>query len=118
MTARDRGAALLLGLALMQVLMAVTVAGSLVAALVVERARIGSVADVAVLAAAGAVEDPCSAADAVAQLNGLVLAACARAGPDVVVTVRGSAPGSTAGLLRLVGRPDAAIEVSARAGFP
>ena len=118
MSRTDRGAALILSLVLAQVLVLLAIGGSVVGRLVTERARVGAVSDLAALAAAERPDDPCAAADAVASVNGMAVVACARDGPDVVITVGADVPPDLLPLLGLLGRSDAVIEVSARAGWP
>ncbi|MBI1352206.1 MAG: hypothetical protein GC156_13960 [Actinomycetales bacterium] len=115
---RDRGAALLMAVLLMQALMAVALGGLLVAGLAVRHAAVASVADLAALAAAEAMTDPCAAAEETALANGLELSACVIQGLDAVVTVAGDAGRVPARLLALLGHPHDRLEVTARAGPP
>lgn len=91
----EGGAATLLAVSMMGVLLLVGSALSVVGAMVVAHRSAQSAADLAALAGAGAVADgadPCVAAAAVAADNGARLDGCAVAGRDVVVEVTVTGP--------------------------
>jgi secretion/DNA translocation related TadE-like protein len=118
MTRRDRGAATIWALALTNALLLIGLAAAGVASLAVSRQRVATVADVAAVAAAQAVGDPCAEAGASVAANGMVLEACATDGTDIVVVVSTEATGVARRLLGLVGRAAPVITASARAGPP
>jgi len=115
-TARDRGSALLWAVVLVQLLMAVTVAGLLVSVVAIAHSRAASVADVAVLAAAQSPTDACAAAGTAAEANGAVLSDCRVEGEDVEVAVSLAVSGVPAGLMAMLGVPDGLLTERARAG--
>ena len=118
MTVDDRGAATVLALALVHLLLLVALVGALVGSVAVVKARAAAVADVAALAAAESWTDPCADARAVAQANGMEVAACGADGTDVVVAVSAPAPELVRRWLAVLGREGEPITVSARAGLP
>ncbi|WP_323794216.1 Rv3654c family TadE-like protein [Nocardioides sp.] len=92
----ERGAATVLAVALLGLLVLVACGLSVVAAIFVGHRTAQSAADLAALAGAAAVAsggDPCSAAGSVAQANGAGLAQCSVQGREVVVTVAVPGPG-------------------------
>ncbi len=114
----DRGSALVWSIFLVQVLLAVTMAGLAVSAVAVTHARAASVADLAVLAAAQSPEDACTAAQLTAEANGARLADCRSQGVDMEVAVSLPVSGVPPGLLALLGIPDGMLTERARAGPP
>ncbi|MDQ6525156.1 flp pilus-assembly TadE/G-like family protein [Nocardioides sp. LHD-245] len=101
MTARDqRGAATVLTLAMVGVLLLVGAAAGVVGAIVVAQRRAQAAADLAALAAATSLagradhpgRDPCASAAEVAGDNGAELDSCRVEGRDVVVAVRVGGP--------------------------
>lgn len=91
----ERGSATLFAVACISVLLVVGAALGVVAAMVRAHRVAQSAADLAALAAAGAVgtgRDPCAAGSAVAVANDAHLAACAVAGRDATVTVTVAGP--------------------------
>ncbi len=104
----DRGAATVLAVALLGLLVLVAHALSVVAALFVAHRTAQSAADLAALAGAAAAaatnrDEPCAAARTVAEANGAHLEQCLGAGRDVAVTVAVTGPrwrGWQAGALR------------------
>ncbi len=115
----ERGAAVVWTLALMAVLGLAAFVATGLGALVVARQQASTVADLAALAGAQALEDPCARAAFVVQENGLRLDGCTLAGEDLVVDVAGPAPAVLGRLLAtLGGGPAPEIRVSARAGPP
>ncbi len=117
-SARDRGAATVWSMALVNVLLMVGLVAAAVGALAVTRQRAATVADVAAIAGAQAVAEPCAAAIAVVAANGMTMVSCQRDGVDVVVEVTATAPPAASRLLGLLGRSDPEIRASARAGPP
>ena len=114
----DRGVAVVWALALVSVLMLVGLASSGVAAQAVARQRVAAVADIAALAAAQALVEPCGRAARVAGDNGLALTQCEPDGVDVVVEVSAPAPAIVVRLLGFLGRPAEDVREVARAGAP
>lgn len=92
----DRGAATVLAVTVLGVLVAVAAALGLVVAVVVHHRAAQAAADLAALAGAGAAvrgEDACAAADGVARANDAVLVGCRAEGRAVVwVQVRVTGP--------------------------
>ena len=94
-TRSERGAATVLALAFLGVLLLIGAALGVVAGLVVAHRTAQGAADLAALAGAGAVADgldPCPAAGRVAAANGARLDACTVAGREVTVTVTVAGP--------------------------
>ena len=118
MSGDDRGAATILALALVHLLLLVGLVGAIVGSVVVVKARTAAVADLAALAAAESWADPCADARAVAQANGMAMTACGADGADAVVSVSAPAPELVRRWLALIGREGEPITVSARAGLP
>ena len=118
MTADDRGAATVLALALVHVLLMLGMVGAVIGAMAVTRARVAAVADLAALAAAQSYGDPCTGARSVAKANGMVAASCTNDGTDLVVEVTAAAPEAVARLLAVLGRDAAPVTARARAGMP
>jgi secretion/DNA translocation related TadE-like protein len=114
----ERGAATVLALALVQVILLVGLLCWSVAALAIVRQRTASVADVAALAAAQALGDPCPQARATAEGNGMRLVSCGMDGPDVVVEIAADAPALVGRGLALLGRSPGDVRAMARAGPP
>jgi secretion/DNA translocation related TadE-like protein len=89
--ANERGSATLVAVAMMAVLLAIALGGSLVGSAVIARHRAQSAADLAALAAARWVgsgpQAACTWASSVATVNHSRLVACTLDGLDVVVTV-------------------------------
>jgi len=87
----DRGAATVIAVAMMAVLVAVTAGGGYIAAAVIARHRAQSAADLAALAAAAALpagaETACGKAVAIASRMGVEVTDCTVDALDVVVTV-------------------------------
>lgn len=118
MSGSDRGAATVLALALVQVLLVTAMACAVVASLAITRMRVATAADVAALAAAQAMGEPCAAAASSAELNGTHLIACTIDGADIVVEVAADAPAIVVRGLALLGRPAPVVTRLARAGPP
>ena len=114
----DRGAALVVAVLLVPVLVAVATGGAALGAMGLLRARAAAVADVAALAAAQSVTDPCTAAAQAAAQNGMRLAGCMTDGADTVLEVTAPAPPALVRLLALLGRPEPIVTARARAGPP
>jgi secretion/DNA translocation related TadE-like protein len=86
----QRGSAAVLAVVLVTVLAAAALLVSSVGGVVADQRRVESAADLAALAAAGAVQaghDPCFAAATSARRNGARLAACSLTGEEVTVRV-------------------------------
>ncbi len=114
----DRGAAVVWSIALTAVLVLVASVGIGVGAIVVARQRLATVADLAALAGAQALTDPCEQARMVAQANAVALGSCRVDGADVVVEVRVPAPGAVAALLASLDGQAPMLVMNARAGRP
>jgi len=114
----DRGAATVWSLALLSLLLLVGLVCSAVASLAVTRQRAATVADVAALAAAGALDDPCTQADRSALANGMRLGSCRIHGADVLVEVTARPSALVVRLYGLLGREPADVTAVARAGPP
>ena len=105
-------------LALVNVLLLVGLGAAAVGALAVTRQRAATVADVAAVAGAQALVDPCADAVAIVEANGMAAVACQLDGADVVVEVRAEAPPVVSRLLGLLGRSVPEVRATARAGPP
>ena len=116
MNRRERGAALVWSIVLIQVLMVVTMAGLAVSSVAMAHSRAASVADLAALAAAQSSDDACAAALLAAEANGARLADCRSQAEDVEVAVSLPVSGVPSGLLMLLGIPDGFLIERARAG--
>lgn len=110
MRSRDDGFALLWALAIAGALMIIGVAGLSLCALTLAHARAGNAADLAALAGASNVLDPCGSADRVATANSAELIDCALVEGDVTVRVQVRAPA----IAQWLGRDR--LEVMSRAG--
>jgi secretion/DNA translocation related TadE-like protein len=103
----DRGAASLLVVAMVGVLLLVGCALGVVAAVLVDHRRAAAAADLAALAGAAALQrgdDGCSVAATLAGANGARLLTCAVEGADVLVTVEVAGPRWLGQRADLVGR--------------
>ena len=118
MTGRERGAATVWSLALVNVLLLVGLGAAAVGALAVTRQRAATVADVAALAGAQAVLDPCADAVAIVEANGMAAVSCELDAADVLVEVRAEASPVVSRLFALLGRTVPEVRASARAGPP
>lgn len=118
MIARDRGAATLWALALVNLLLVVGLVAVGAGALVVTRQHAATVADVAAVGGAQASVDPCADAAAIVAANGMAVVSCGRDGVDIVLEVSASAPPVVSRLLGLLGRSVPQVRASARAGPP
>ena len=118
----ERGAATLWAAALMAVLLLVGLACLAIAQQALTRQRAATAADLAAIAGAQALDDPCARARAYAERNGAELVECdahvVADGPDVYVTVRMPAPPLVVHLLDLLGGNARPILVQAYAGPP
>lgn len=114
----DRGAALVVAVLLVPVLVAVATGGAALGSMGLLRARAAAVADVAALAAAQSATDPCGTAAQAAARNGMRIAACLADGADTVLEVAAPAPPALVRLLALLGRPEPVVTARARAGPP
>lgn len=94
--AGERGSATLVAVAMMAVLVAITLGGTLVGAAVIARHRAQSAADLAVLAAAGRIAsgqgEACAWATSVAAANHAAVTACTVAELDVIVAIEVAVP--------------------------
>jgi secretion/DNA translocation related TadE-like protein len=115
-TGRDEGVATVLALSLSSLLMLVGLCAMGVGALAVTRQRATTVADVAAVAGAQALGDPCADAAAIVAANGMVAVSCHLDGTDVVVEVSTDVPPVVSRLLGLLGRSMPEVRVWARAG--
>lgn len=114
----ERGLALLWAIALMNALLLVATAVLAIGAQALQIARVGAIADLAALAGAQAESDACAAAGLLAATNGVRLARCDVAGPDVVVEVQADPLPLARRFSEWVGREPGPIAAIARAGAP
>ena len=112
----DRGSATVLVVAVMTVLLAVGVVLLAIADIAVASVRSRGAADLAAIAGAQAIVDPCSRAATVASANGAALVGCVLDGGDVVTTVEAPLPRLAARVAGLLGGSVSAVRASARAG--
>jgi len=117
-TPDDRGAATVLALALVHLLLLLGVVGAVIGAMAVTRARAAAVADLAALAAAQSYGDPCSDARSAAEANGMAMVSCSTDGTDVVVAITTPAPAVVGRWLAALGRDASPVTAWARAGMP
>lgn len=82
----------------------------------VAAARLSSAADIAALAGASALSDPCAHAATAATMNGTSLVSCDVDGSDVVATIEAPAPPFAMRIAALLGREASVLQRSARAG--
>jgi secretion/DNA translocation related TadE-like protein len=115
---REEGAAVVWALALVVVVMTAGLLAAAVAQQALARQHVDSTADVAALAGAQAVDDPCGAADRMAAVNDTTMVGCALDGPDVVVHVSGRPPALVRRLFSLLGSSPHDVVGVARAGPP
>ena len=115
---REEGAAVVVALALMAVVMVAAFMALVVAQQASVREQLGSAADVAALAGAQAIADPCEAAGQIAVANAVTLADCRAEGTDIVITVTRPPAPLTIRLLGWLGHDARDLEVVARAGPP
>lgn len=118
MSRRERGAAMVWSLALVNVLLLIGLVVGAVGSLAVTRQRAATVADIAAVAGAQAFVDPCTESARIVAANGMATASCASDGIDVVVEVSAAAPPIVSRLLGLLGRSVPEVRASARAGPP
>ncbi len=114
----DQGAAVVWALALVTMLMLAGLVAAAVAQQAIVRQRVAASADVAALAGAQTLGDPCAAAQRSANANDTELVACAMDGPDVVVRVSRPAPSLVQRLFSLLGSSPHDVVGVARAGPP
>lgn len=114
----EAGAATVWALALLHLILLAALVSSGAGGLALTRQRAATVADIAALAGAQAVADPCGAAHAAASANGMELPECRWDGTDLVVTVRANPPAVVGRLAVFLGRDPAPVTASARAGAP
>ena len=114
----ERGAAIVWALALVSVLLLVGLAAAGVMAQAVARQRVATAADIAAVAGAQALDDPCACAERSARANGMELSACTIDGPDIIVDVTTPLPGVVGRLLAFLGRDAPPVSATARAGPP
>ncbi len=112
----ERGAAVVWTLALVCVVLTAGALASAVSIQAVVRQRVAIAADLAALAGAQSLHEPCAAAQSAASANDASLVACALEGADVVVTVRRPAPEFVQRVVGAFGGQAADVEVTARAG--
>lgn len=118
MTRDERGAALVLALALMPVVLLAAFVAVAVGQQAIVRQQMAAAADVAALGAAQATGDPCLAAEQLTTANGAVLVMCAIDDGDVVVRVSRPAPAMVVRLFGVVGMQAPEVVGVARAGPP
>jgi secretion/DNA translocation related TadE-like protein len=115
---RDRGAATLLAAVLVSALALAAAAGAAVGSVALRRSQVQAVADVAALAAAQSVSDPCTEAAGAAAANRMILVTCSVVDGDIRVEVAGEASPALARVLGLLGQPEPTVIAAARAGPP
>ena len=115
---RSVGAATVLALALVHLLLLLGMVGAVIGSTAVAHARAAAVADLAALAAAQSYGDPCSGARTVAEANGMAAVSCTTDGSDIVVEIATEVPGVVARWLAVLGRDAASVRAVARAGMP
>lgn len=115
--AGDKGAGTVLSLAVLAVICFATTVGVAKAQLALAVHQAATAADLAALAGAQAMVDPCGRATAVAAANGTQLLECQVTGGDVLVQVRRPMPSLTASLLSSFRLPTPAVTAQSRAGF-
>ncbi len=119
---KDRGAATILGVAIIVVCLIGGLIGVGLGELAAARAHIASAADLAALAGASHVLDgtdgACKAAIGTAQRNGAALTSCTVEGSDVVVALRIPAPRIVRAVARMAHAQAPALRAGARAGPP
>ena len=114
----DEGVALVWALALVSVVLLAGLLCAGVGVRALERARAGTVADIAALSAAQAPDDACAAAQDTARANAMEVSACVVDGDDVIVTVESPTAPFVARVLGLLGQPSSAVTATSRAGPP
>lgn len=114
----ERGAAIVWALALVWVLLLVGFAAAGVTAQTIARQRAATAADIAALAGAQGLGDPCVFAERSARANGMALASCTIEGSDVTVEVTAPPPAVVGRLLAVLGRDAPPVSATARAGPP
>lgn len=117
MRAAERGSATIVAVALSAALLCSGVLGLAVVQAAVVMSRAQTAADLAALAGAQAVTDPCGASAAVAEANGAAITRCVSEGLDVVIEVTMPAPPFVQRIAFAVGQPAGAVSAWARAGF-
>lgn len=93
---RDRGSATVWALTAAALVLMLAYAGLLLAAVAQARQRAAAAADLAALAAASSVRDPCGAAARSAAANGARLLTCTPSAGDVLVRAAAPLPGALA----------------------
>ena len=114
----DTGAGTVLSLAVLAVVCFGAAVGFAKVQQVLAIRQAATAADLAALAGAQAITDPCGRAAAVAAANGVRLSGCSIAGADVLVQVTRPMPPMTADLLTSFGLPTPPVTAQARAGYP
>lgn len=115
--AGERGTGTVLSLAVLAVVCFATTVAVAKAQLVLAVRQADTAADLAALAGAQAMVDPCGRATAVAAANGTQLSGCWMAGGDVLVQVTRPMPSITSSLLSSFRLPTPAVTAQSRAGF-
>lgn len=118
MTGTDRGAATVLALALVHLLLLLGMVGAVIGSIALTRARAATIADLAALAGAQSWGDPCTDARSVAEANGMATVSCAIDGTDVVVEIAAPTPDVVGRWFAMIGREPTPVRASARAGIP
>ena len=115
----ERGVAIVWSLALITMIGLAAFLAAAVGGLVATRQEVSTIADLAAVAGAQSLGDPCGSAAAVVRSNGAQLVGCQVVGADVVADVALPAPTVVVRLLAVLGAgPPAMVRVSARAGLP
>jgi secretion/DNA translocation related TadE-like protein len=118
MSRDDRGAAMVLALALLPLILLAAFVALALGQQAVARQQAAAAADVAALGAAQTDGDPCTVARQLAGANHVALVSCAIDGGDVVVRVSRPAPPLVVRLFGMVGTAAPDVVGAARAGPP
>jgi secretion/DNA translocation related TadE-like protein len=118
MSRDDRGAAMVLALALLPLILLAAFVALALGQQAVARQQAAAAADITALGAAQTDGDPCTVAQQLAGANHVSLVACAVDGTDMVVRVSRPAPPLVVRLFAMVGTPAPDVVGVARAGPP
>ena len=114
----DTGSATVLTLALSFILLSAGFVGLALVQVNLVATHVQTAADLAALAGAQAIEDPCRRAAEIAAANGVDITDCTLDGSDVIVQVRVEPPPMLERIARLTGQAADMVTAVARAGPP
>lgn len=117
-TDSDCGAATVLAIALSFILLCAGFVGLALVQVHLVATHVQTAADLAALAGAQALEDPCRRAAEIAAANGAEISDCTMDGTDVIVQVHVQTPPMLERIARLTGQDAGVIVAVARAGPP